>query len=315
MSDTQPKIVLLGGSGFVGQSLRDHLGPGSVTLLRSRTTGPGGYDVASGWMDVDTLRDADAVINLAGSPIAKRWTAATRDEIQTSRAGTTALLVETLARAGIAPRVVVSMSGINRYRADDEAELDESAPLDDSTFLGGVCRDWETPLARLSPSTRTVILRTGVVIGSGGALAKMAPFFRLGLGGRLGSGDQWMSWIADYDLTRLIHRCLSSDGPAGVVNAVHPHPVRNGEFTATLGRVMRRPAILPAPAWALRALYGQMADETLLSSRRVIPAAALRAGFRFDGKADALGCAVDLGLAGMATRRRELTNRRDRGSV
>lgn len=302
MSAAQPKIVLLGGSGFVGQSLRDHLGPRSVTLLRSRKRGPGGYDVTSGWMDVETLRDADAVINLAGSPIATRWTAAVRDEIRTSRAGTTALLVDTLARAGISPRVVVSMSGINRYAAHAEAELDETAPIDDSTFLGGVCRDWEAPLARLSPSTRTVILRTGVVIGSGGALAKMAPIFRLGLGGRLGSGDQWMSWIANDDLTRLIHRCLSDKGLAGVVNAAHPHPVRNIDFTTALGRAMRRPVILPAPTWALRAVYGQMAEETLLSSRRAIPAAALRAGFAFDAQADALGRAIGKGLGGLSAR-------------
>lgn len=315
MSRNQPKIVLLGGSGFVGRSLRDFLGPASVTLLRSRTRGPGGYDVASGWMDVETLRGADAIVNLAGSPIAVRWTAKASDEIRTSRAGTTNLLVDTLNRAGIAPRVIVSMSGINRYRADPEAELDETAPLDDTTFLGGVCRDWEAPLARLNPATRAVILRTGVVIGPGGALAKMAPFFRLGLGGRLGSGRQWMSWIAERDLCRLIQSCLSANGPAGVVNAVHPHPVRNLDFTATLGRVMRRPAILPAPAWALRAVYGQMAEETLLSSRRVVPTSALRAGFAFDGKADALGSAMDTGLRGMTRHSPERMRRRLDGTV
>ena len=309
------KIVILGGTGFVGQSLRDFLGPKSVTLLHSRTRGPGGYDVASGWMDVETLRGADAIINLAGSPIAVRWTAKSRDEIQTSRAGTTNLLVDTLNRAGITPRVVVSMSGINRYAAHAEAELDETAPLDDSTFLGGVCRDWEAPLARLSPATRTVILRTGLVIGSGGALAKLAPIFKLGLGGRIGSGKQWMSWISLSDLCRLVHRCLSDKGPAGVVNAVHPHPVRNHDFTATAGQVMRRPTILPAPAWVLRAIYGQMAEETLLSSRRVVPASALNAGFRFDGKADALGFAIEVGLDGMTPKHREWMRRRLDGSL
>ncbi len=309
------KIVILGGSGFVGQSLRDFLGPKSVTLLHSRTRGPGGYDVASGWMDVETLRGADAIINLAGSPIAVRWTAKAREEIHTSRVGTTNLLIDTLNRAGIIPRVIVSMSGINRYAAHAEAELDETAPLDDSTFLGGVCRDWEAPLARLNPATRTVILRTGVVIGSGGALAKMKPIFNLGLGGRIGSGRQWMSWISPVDLCRLVHRCLSDNGPAGVVNAVHPHPVRNLEFTATLGQVMRRPTILPAPAWALRAILGQMAEETLLSSRRVVPASALKAGFRFDGKTDALGFAMDVGLTGMTPQWRELRRRRLDGTL
>lgn len=309
------KIIILGGTGLVGEGLRDSLGPGSVTLLRSRTRGPGGYDVASGWMDVDTLRGADAIINLAGSPIAVRWTTAARDEIRSSRAGTTNLLVDTLARAGIAPRVVISMSGVNRYAADNEAIIDESSPLDDSTFLGGVCRDWEAPLVRISPATRAVILRTGVVIGSGGALAKMAPIFRLGLGGRLGHGRQWMPWIARTDLTRLIRRCLSANGPGGVINAVNPNPVRNRDFTRILAAELRRPAILPVPAFALRLAYGQMAEETLLASRRVVPTAALRAGFRFDISRDALGLAIDCGLIGMRPAWRELMRRRLDGTL
>lgn len=300
MSVTAPKIVLLGGTGLVGQALRIALGPRSVTLLRSRRRGPGGYDVASGWMDVDTLRGADAIINLAGSTIATRWTAAARDEIRTSRAGTTALLVDTLNRAGIAPHVLVSMSGVNRYAAHPEAELDETAPLDDTTFLGGVCRDWEDPLGRLTPATRGVILRTGVVIGPGGALAKMAPIFRLGLGGRLADGRQWMPWVSLDDLVRIIRRCLSANGPGGVLNAVHPHPVRNVDFTQALAKALRRPAILPVPAWALRMAYGQMAEEALLASRRVIPAAALRTGFKFDMLDGALDLAIECGLAGMA---------------
>lgn len=315
MTATSPKIVLLGGGGFIGGALRDFLGPSSVTLLRSRTRGPGGYDVAGGWMDVDTLRGADAVINLAGSPITVRWTSRARDEILASRAGTTQLLVDTLGRAGIAPRVLVSMSGINRYVAHAEAVLDETAPLDDATFLGGVCREWEAPLGRLSASTRTVILRTGVVIGSGGALAKMAPIFRMGLGGRLGSGEQWMSWIAAHDICRLIRHCLSAEGPRGVVNAVHPHPVRNRDFTLALGRVMRRPTVLPAPAWALRLAYGQMAEEALLSSRRVVPGAALASGFKFDGEADALSFALEGGLTGMTPQWLERMRRRLEGSL
>lgn len=310
-----PKIVLLGGTGLVGQALRSALGPGSVTLLRSRQRGPGGYDVASGRMDVDALRGADAIVNLAGSSIATRWTAAARDEIRTSRVGTTNLLIDTLNRAGIAPRVLISMSGVNRYAAHPEAELDESAPLDDTTFLGGVCRDWESPLARLTPATRAVILRPGVVIGPGGALGKMAPIFRLGLGGRLGDGRQWMPWISLHDLVRLLRRCLAATGPAGVLNAVHPLPVRNRDFTRALAEALRRPAILPAPAWALRLAYGQMAEEALLASRRAIPAAALRAGFRFETSEDALPLAIACGLAGMRPQWRALRQRHLAGST
>ena len=296
MIPSRPKVVLLGGTGFVGTDLahslkQDH----EVVLLRSRLCGPGGYDVEAGWMDADVLRGADAIVNLAGSPIAVRWNKSVRAEILSSRAGTNRLLVDTLARAGLAPRVVISLSGINRYAADPEAEIDESSPLDSSGFLGSVCRAWEAPLADLPSTTRGVILPTGVVIGPGGALLKMAPTFRLGLGGRLGSGRQWMSWIALHDLTRLIRRCLAANGPSGVVNAVDPHPVRNADFTRTLAKVMGRPALLPVPAWVLRLAFGHMAQEALLESRRVLPRRAVALGFRFGGP-DALEHAIHLGL-------------------
>jgi len=296
MTPARPKVVLLGGTGFVGSHLAESLRHDhEVILLRSRSFGAAGYDVATGWMDADALRGADAIINLAGSSIAVRWTARRRAEIQSSRAGATRLLVDTLNRAGIRPRVLVSMSGINRYAAHAAAELDERAPLDDATFLGGVCRDWEAPLADLPASTRVVILRTGVVIGPGGALAKMLPFFRLGLGGRLGDGRQWMGWIARHDLTRLIRRCLAPVGPSGVVNAVGPSPVTNAEFTAALGKTLGRPAILPAPAFALRLALGRMADETLLASRRAVPGVAKEIGFRFQ-ESESLGVALAAAL-------------------
>ncbi len=282
MNPSRPKVVILGGTGFVGSDLAESLRHDhEVVMLRSRSFGPGGYDVATGWMDTEALRGADAIVNLAGSGIAVRWTSRARREILASRAGTTRLLVDTLNRAGICPRAVVSMSGINRYAAHAAAELDESAPLDDSSFLGGVCRDWESPLAGLTPATRVAILRTGVVIGPGGALAKMLPVFRLGLGGRLGDGRQWMAWIALHDLTRLIRRCLAPVGPSGVVNAVGPSPVTNAEFTAALGRALRRPAIFPVPGWVLRLAMGRMAEETLLASRRGVPGVARQIGFRF----------------------------------
>ena len=298
MSEGAGKVVLLGGTGFVGSALRAALP--SATLLRSRTRGAGGYDVASGWMDPEALRGADAVVNLAGSPISVRWTARARAEIRSSRSDATALLVDTLARAGVAPRVVVSMSGANRYAPHPDAVLDESAPLDDGSFLGGVCRDWEAPLSRLPAATRVAILRTGVVIGPGGAMAKLAPVFRLGLGGPLGGGGQWMPWIDRGDLVRLILRCLAPDGPAGVLNAVHPEPVTNREFTRVVARALRRPAFLPAPAFALRLAYGQMAQEALLDSRRVVPLAALRAGFRYDAPGSPLAASVARALSGLA---------------
>jgi uncharacterized protein len=295
MSHPSGKIVILGASGFVGSALRAAL-PGSVAL-RSRTRGPGGYDVTSGWMDAATLRGADAVINLAGSPIAVRWTRHARREILSSRVDTTRLLVETLAREGISPRVVVSMSGSNRYAPHDEACLDEAAAVDDSRFLGAVCREWEAPLAHLPAATRAVTLRTGMVVGPGGALARMLPIFRLGLGGRLGHGRQWMPWVELGDLVRLIQFCLAPRGPSGVLNAVHPDSVTNRDFTQALAAALGRPAALPVPAFALRLVFGDMAREVLLESRRVLPAAALAAGFRFEADlATALRTA--LGVAG-----------------
>ncbi len=281
MNPPKGRIVVLGGTGFVGRALVEALGAGNVTLLRSRTRGPGGYDTAGGWMDADALRGADAVVNLAGSPIAVRWTASARREIHASRAATTALLVGTLARAGVAPRVLVSVTGANRYAAHPDAVLDESSPLDTRTFLGGVCRDWEAPLSRLAPTTRSVILPTGVVIGPGGAMAKLIPLFRLGLGGRLGHGRQWMPWIGRRDLVSLILHCLDESGPSGVLNAVNPEPTTNREFTRVIAAATHRPAVMTAPAWALRLAFGQMAVETLLDSRRLVPAATLRSGFRF----------------------------------
>jgi uncharacterized protein (TIGR01777 family) len=297
MSITLGKIVILGGTGFVGTALREAL-PGSL-LLRSRSRGPGGYDVASGWMDAKTLQGADVVINLAGSPIAVRWTARARAQIRESRAGTTLLLVNTLRDAGITPRVIVSMSGANRYAANADAQIDESSPLDDNSFLGGICRDWESPLETLPQETRVAILRTGVVIGPGGAMAKLAPLFRLGLGGRLGDGYQWMPWINRGDLIRLILFCMAENGPRGVLNAVNPLPVTNREFTQIIARGVRRPAILPAPAWALRLAYGQMAQEALLDSRRVVPTAALSHGFHFDQPASGLADSVRQALAAL----------------
>jgi uncharacterized protein (TIGR01777 family) len=297
MNTPPGKIVILGGTGFVGTALRKAL-PDSL-LLRSRSRGPGSYDVASGWMDAETLRGADVVINLAGSPIAVRWTASARAQIRESRAGTTSLLVKTLRDAGITPRVVVSMSGANRYAADADALIDESSPLNDNSFLGGICRDWESPLEALPQGTRVTILRTGVVIGPGGAMAKLAPLFRLGLGGPLGHGQQWMPWIHRGDLIRLILFCLAENGPRGVLNATNPLPVTNREFTQAVARGVRRPAFLPAPAWALRLAYGQMAQEALLDSRRVVPAAALAHGFRFDQPGSGLADSIREALAAL----------------
>jgi uncharacterized protein (TIGR01777 family) len=223
---------------------------------------------------------ADAIVNLAGAPIATRWTARRKREILESRVAGTRRIVEAIANLERAPRVFVCASAIGFYGDRGNEELTEdSGPGSD--FLADVVRQWEH--AALTARVRTVPLRFGIVLSShGGALEKMLPAFRMGLGGRLGSGTQWMSWIALHDLVRAIRFTIDSDEIRGPVNAVAPHAVTNAEFTATLGRVLRRPAVCPVPAAVLRALFGRMAGMAMLASQRVRPARLEQAGFQFE---------------------------------
>lgn len=230
--------------------------------------------------DHRALGGADAVVHLAGAPIAVRWTARRKRDILESRVTGTRTIVGAIANQQPAPRVLVCASAIGFYGDRGSEELTEaSGPGTD--FLSDVVCEWERE-AQAAP-VRSVQLRFGIVLSPrGGALAKMLPAFRLGLGGRLGSGGQWMSWIALHDLVRVIRCAIASDALAGPVNAVAPQPVTNAEFTVTLGRVVRRPAPIPVPAFALRALFGEMAGLTMLASQRVVPARLGEAGFRFE---------------------------------
>jgi uncharacterized protein len=223
---------------------------------------------------------AEAIVHLAGAPIAVRWTARRRREILESRVLGTRRIVEAIASRKPAPRVLVCASAIGFYGDRGSEELtEESGPGTD--FLSDVVREWEH--AAQGAPVRSVQLRFGIVLSPrGGALAKMLPAFRLGVGGRLGSGTQWMSWIALHDLVRVIRFAIDSETLTGPVNAVAPQPVTNAEFTETLGRVLRRPAVIPVPAFALRALFGEMARLTMLASQRVVPRRLGNAGFRFE---------------------------------
>ena len=223
---------------------------------------------------------AEAIVHLAGAPIAVRWTARRKREILESRVLGTRRIVEAIAKQQPTPRVLVCASAIGFYGDRGSEELTESsAPGTD--FLSDVVREWERA-AQAAP-VRSVQLRFGIVLSPrDGALAKMLPAFRLGVGGKLGSGTQWMSWIALHDIVRVIRFAIVSDALTGPVNAVAPQPVTNAEFTATLGRVLRRPAAIPIPAFALRALFGEMAGMTMLASQRVKPSRLERAGFRFE---------------------------------
>lgn len=264
------KIAITGASGFIGRALSNRLRSGghSVTAVSLRAA-PG----------AESFPVCDAVVHLAGEPVAQRWTRAARERIRGSRIqGTRALVAAMRDRP---PPVLISASAVGYYGSrGDELLTEEAAPGVD--FLGAVAASWERE-ARAAETfgVRVVTPRIGVVLGrGGGALDRMTLPFRLGIGGRLGSGEQWMSWIHLDDLTALLEFAIATPSLRGPLNAVAPRPVTNAGFTRELARALQRPAIFPVPAFALKLLFGEM-SQVLLGSQRVIPEAALRAGFRF----------------------------------
>ena len=225
------------------------------------------------------MADCDAVVHLAGEPVAQRWTAAARRRIRESREEGTRTLVATMRNHP--PNVLVSASAVGYYGSRGDEILTEQSPAA-ADFLGQVAAAWEREALEAEKlGTRVVRLRIAVVLGAGGgALAKMLLPFRLGVGGRLGNGRQWMSWIHIDDLCDLILFVLRESTLRGVLNATSPHPATNAEFTQALAHAVHRPAFLPVPAFALKLAMGEM-SEVLLASQRAIPQAALRAGFEF----------------------------------
>lgn len=283
-------VTLTGATGFIGQRLVRRLLAEShaVHILSRRPRSAFGPEVrCSAWdpnredPPAESLSDADAVIHLAGEPVAQRWTAAARKRILNSRVQGTNRLVAALAALPERPRVLISASAIGFYGSrGDEVITESSSP--GRGFLPEVSVKWEECAKAAEPlGIRVVTVRIGVVLGKeGGALARMLPAFRFGLGGRLGSGKQWMSWIHVDDLANLMLFCMTHNDVWGAVNATAPNPVTNAEFTATLASVLHRPALFPAPALAVRTLFGEMA-EIVLEGQRVMPEAALAAGFVF----------------------------------
>ena len=284
------RILVSGGSGFIGTAVCERLRRGNhevVTL--SRRAGPGSirWQPEVGVLDPVAVEGFDGVVHLAGENIgAARWSAARRRAILDSRRHGTRLLAATLAKATRRPAVLVSASGVNYYGDRGDETLTEDSPTG-SGFLPEVCRQWEAATEPASDADiRVCRLRIGMVLApDGGALARLLLPFKLGLGGPLGSGRQWMSWITRDDLVAVIERVLLDHALVGPVNAVSPGAVTNREFTTVLGRVLRRPAVLPAPAFALRLALGAMAEELLLASVRVAPTRLAAAGFPFaDGR-------------------------------
>lgn len=299
------KIVVTGATGFVGRPLVARLLENGHEVIawtrdpeRARASLPALCATDSwqphGATPPERLRGVDAVVHLAGESVAgSRWTEARKREIRSSRIDGSRSLVDAVATLPAAerPRALVSASAIGFYGDRGDEPLDESSAPGDG-FLADVCRDWETEVARAGAlGVRTVSIRIGVVLGKdGGALQAMLPPFRLGAGGRVGPGTQWMSWIHRDDLVALFVHAVEREDAAGIVNGVAPEPVTNADFTRELGRVLGRPTLVPVPAFALRVLLGEMA-AIVLASQRVTPVRALAAGFAF--RFPALGPALD----------------------
>ena len=283
-------ITVTGASGFIGNHLIHELldaGHSIHALGRKRNASLPQAVRFSEWRSAESeppseaLATADAIVYLAGESVAQRWTPDVKQRIRGSRVDGTQNLVNALAKQSRRPQVLVCASAIGYYGSrGDEVLTETSAPGSD--FLAQVVIDWEQAARQAEAlGIRVVPLRFGVVLGKGGgALAKMLPPFRLGLGGRLASGQQWMSWIHVDDVIALIRFSLDNSAARGPMNATSPHPVRNAEFTEQLAAALHRPAIFPVPKFALKTLFGEMA-EAILASQRVLPKAAQSAGFQF----------------------------------
>ena len=291
------KILLAGGSGLVGSALHSHLQNDGhhVCRLVRRETGSEDeirWNPDAGQLRPEAIERFDAMVHLGGESIASgRWTQGKMDRIRSSRIDSTRLLAETIAKLADPPRVFACASAIGYYGDRGDELLDEDSPPrsdeDEAAaaqFLPHVCRKWEEAAeAARGDATRVVNLRFGIVLSrQGGALRQMLPLFRLGLGGRIGSGKQYWSWITLDDAVAAIAHALEKPSLDGPLNLTAPAPVTNREFTATLARHLRRPALAPAPAMVLRATLGRMADELLLASTRVVPKRLLETGFTFE---------------------------------
>jgi uncharacterized protein (TIGR01777 family) len=289
---TQMKLVIAGATGFIGSPLCDKLieQGHSLTLLSrslsSGTTPPNKkwitwYPPPSGAWE-QAIDGADGIINLAGEPIAARkWTGAQKERLRASRVGTTRALVAAVAKAKQKPKFLVNASAVGYYGPrGDETITEEGRPGDD--FLARTCVEWEEEAKKAEGyGVRVVRLRTGIVLGkNGGALAKMVPPFKSFVGGPLGSGKQWMSWIHLDDEIGLIVFLVNHPTASGPVNATAPNPVTMKQFCKTLGQVLHRPSWAPVPGFALRLLLGEMAD-ILLTGQRVLPTKAQKLGYKF----------------------------------
>lgn len=280
-------IAVSGSHGFVGSALCSHLAAKGHTVRRIVRISPAPphdifYDPETGCTDTDALEGIDVVIHLAGRNIATRWTPENKFQIYQSRTRTTDILARAITNLKKPPKLFICASAIGFYGDCQDKILTESA-FPGNGFLANLCSQWEANCSPIADAgIRVVSLRFGMILDrSGGALAKMLPAFRLGLGAKLGTGRQYQSWVTLEDVVRAVEFIIENHSISGIVNVTSPNPVTNSEFTVALGSALHRPAFFRAPAWLLKLLFRQFATEVLLASTRVIPQKLTSANFHF----------------------------------
>jgi hypothetical protein len=284
------KILITGASGLIGKALQKSFAEKGYEMLLATRKKPEKsneiqWDTEKGFADGDLpqIENLDAIIHLAGENIAGRWTDEKKRRLMDSRVLGTRNIVETISKLAAKPKVLINASATGIYGdRDDEIMTEESAAGD--TFLAEIGKNWEAEaVVAENFGVRLVLLRTGIVLAKdGGALAQMLTPFKFGLGGTIGSGKQWMSWIALEDVVRIVNFALENENLNGAINVVAPNPATNKDFTDALGSVVHRPTFLPLPAFAVNLAFGEMGDALLLDSTRVLPKKLEEAGFKFD---------------------------------
>lgn len=284
-------ILITGATGFVGRHLIKSLNENHEVqvkvLTRNKEKAKSKFDhsvrlyewdVANNFIDPDALRDTDIIVNLAGENVGeKRWSQKRKDQLYKSRINTTELLLQKIIDENASLKKFISASAIGYYGSSEIAEFTEDSPPGND-FLAQLCVDWEK--AANNEIAKTIVFRIGLVLGDGGALDKMLPIFKAGLGGILGSGQQYMSWIHLHDLVKQIEFLIFNDTKYSVYNCVSPSPITNKEFTKALGSALKRPVVLPAPSFALKIALGEM-SALVLNGQRVQPKSFIEEGFDF----------------------------------
>ena len=295
-------VLITGASGLIGTALSRSLKTAGHRVISAGRSGSDKgddlrWDVERGFSSPERLEGLDAIVHLAGENIsALRWTDAKKQSIRASRVVGTRTVVDAIRDLKQKPKVLVSGSGVGFYGSRGDEVLTEESSSGD-TFLAGVCQEWEAEARKADDAgVRVVLARTGIVLSEkGGALGEMLTPFRLGVGGVIGSGKQWMSWIALDDVVRAIEFAVENENIYGPINLTAPNPVQNAEFVKTLGNVLHRPTILPLPTFAVNLLFGEMGDSLLLESTRALPERVIESGFMFSHEklADALQTALE----------------------